>query len=540
MVMSTELFDRVLAAFHQWDVEVVVAGGAVADLVFGRTPRDVDVFAWDSDVACRVAQALGFRAVGTHVRPVGDYRQAVAAVRRVFKGQIDGVPVDLVLVSRGVVDQGRAMTLLDYVQTYFDLDVKMVVYDGRIRELELFRRVREAGVVDVVNWHTPIATAIRLWDAVERYGLRPGPTFGPLLAYFKAWQEKDQAQLLARLSDKYRARLPIFAAWLEGQEVGPDLEAVQLIDLAQALTSHHSYPVLASRLSAPMRYWLEGQLYLEGTTREEQEFARRVCALSLSATAPAPRPGAARLAWDIYQALVGFACALPAEVRRQLRLCGLWLEDLFCAASSAWDDAVSAGKFCLPVQAGGRVRPVRLGKLLLALANCAEKQGQNDSAADFRHLLHQWEQLGPASPTRGRLVVSQRVEDLLSITRGRVWNSCMDWGLGHFCTPALSLLANLDGRTAVAILQDEHGGWLARALLRLDAERGTLWYERVYGVSQELRNMLLALLLGAAAHEGRIKVRQLTPGATRLGPFLCPPYSDVLSVKAEDGYWWLE
>lgn len=545
MAVFVDLFERLLASFRQWGVEAVVAGGAVADLVFGHAPRDVDVFAWDTDAARRVAQALGFRAAQTPSGLGGSYRPTVTLVRQVFKGQVDGVPVDLVLVNR---DQGPP-TLADYVQTHFDLDVKMALYDGRVRLLEPFRRAQEAGTVDVVNWATPLPTAIRLWDVGRRYGLRPGAGFDALLAYFKACWEKDPDRLVrAKLSEKYRDRLEEFLSFLQARPVSGSVETIQLVDLMRALLAGpFNRDVFASgvseRLSAAMRRWLAGKLYLDEASPEVQEFARRVCALTLRTSAALPSVRRLKAGEDLVD---GIASCLSRLVfahgvaqPQALSACGVTLDRLWHLSQSCWYDALRTGKVFVR-ERNGRERCVRLGKLLTALARCAEQYKDTQLAADFRDLLRQWEQLGPASFSAGKLVISQRIEDLLSITRGRAWHSCMDWKLGAFAYPALSLLANLDGRTAVAILQDDHGGWLARALLRLDAEKEVIWYERVYGVSQDIRDMLLALLMGAVAHEGRIKVRQLTPGAARLGPFICPPYSDVLSTKAEGGYWWLE
>lgn len=430
----------------------IIAGGAVADKYFGVESSDIDVFVSENgnkDKLFKIIEKYDFTLAQSKLqelfRPqfngydvpqfdeygILSFNRSDRGIKAVYKGEIKGYPVDIVIVS--------TENVIRYIDT-FDLNIKRAYYDGRYHYTREFLRDAETGVVTPHNFE-PLGY-IRAKKYADKYGLAVHPIFElsrNYVAYIKKYRHDEY------IPKKYRE-------YVEETDFGSFEEhKVQALDLLRFVNAHEVYK----------QKRMDNLLLLSYFMNKEIQSRHRLINEKLTIKIDSYRfheyeSATSRLffgASEEEKALLGPICFITKEQFRENKIL-----DLFGRQTS-----------------------------IIKYINKIEKKLPQYKMT-FKLLRHYVENREMSEEIT--IEFSSRTEDLLQISTNKGWKSCQSWTFGYANRLNSCTLGNLGGATLVGIIRiNGNTDWDGRFLVRL-GKNNKVWLEKIYTHRMEIsRNM---------------------------------------------------
>lgn len=475
----------------------IIAGGSLVDWHYGKACADIDVFVslHVSEEAYAKLQAVigenGFINVGDTDMPstgrfaIDSYgrRRHDSNIYRVYKGEIGGFQVDIVLV--------HVPDIIAYVDG-FDMNIKRAYYDGKAHySKQCLADIKNNTVT--CNVFEPQGY-IRALKTAEKYGLTIAEHFDlsrQILAYA---QEKDL--LRSVVTAKY------FDEALEMDFGSYTIEAVQAADLFQLAPKNKKQIARALDVLSS---------YVAKETQSSHELTNESFDVQVS-------NGAHSRTSEVLRALFW---ELNADKQPMIL-------PLLSMTSSEFMD----GKI---LHDG---REYRVGKLL----NRLEKQ-LPDHKSVISALRKSFETRSVVS--KMRIEFSANTSDLLQVSTNKGWTSCQAWEFNRVTPNNVGVLGNLGGATVVGIFREEGDRtWNGRILVRVGEDKQVM-LEDIYSHRVELKAKSRDIIKQIAKQltERGYKVYTTSPGVNSLVsfkslPMVFKPYNDTHAelMKDEDGW----
>ena len=453
--------------------KVAIAGGAVADAYFGKEVKDIDIFVCEelAIVAQAWSEVHGFEPCDnnkfTTVQPVHDWYTGVSwtlrpnpRIRRVYKGTLFDVPVDIVVV--------RGDSVKKHVFTEFDLSVKAALYDGVFRYSTAFRNTIKTGIIKPVR--VDITSYIRGMAAAKKYGLKLDPAYEMFKDFtYAVWKEgvleivfgKKNAERFEEIrEDNYEPNpdnvlvADVFHTHYLVKEEDTKKLKKQFYYLHQVLQKKQvvEHPLLSEELEIqiPNRSWVR--------FREIVELCRGIIEINMDLTMSAKQ----------IEELKSYYF-----VQDTLPLCQITEEDFI-------KGTVRVGK-----------REERIGKYLMKLIKKYNALLDEFPAVREKLMEAKKEVFDTrVTKTTTKVFFAATPYVLTHISTNTEWKtSCQRWKLLECTEQNYGLLGNLGGATMVAYAADERSDydsskWKARMLIRIGT-KGDLFIEIPYTTRSE-------------------------------------------------------
>ncbi|RYD06146.1 hypothetical protein N752_05720 [Desulforamulus aquiferis] len=472
----------------------VAAGGSVADLIIGKKygldlqPRDIDVF-----VPIYSEEGISTKNVMDRLRKKGfvesslligmehEYRSClVDSSLQVYKGKFNGFNVDVVAVNVAASD------LNDYIFNKFDLTCKMAIHDGeKIITSPYFDNSLEERVIETHDLHNPITAYV---------------------------MSNKGAEWICKVPHKYRHMVSVVEDLL--RDYSPDITKVIFCDLARAWSWWED--------EAPAVHRAFRTIALD--SRREDRTIKDIVGIQNVRVMVGPST----------KSILEFSEALKSASDTVKNIENL--SEMPIVAGMSFTRAIEIMRSVSLSQfrkgwCKNEGRTIRIGKVLNALIKYTN-QLKEDSTGEFYWKSIQKPLKDARCMLEGRLIedvecrltFSTDLIDLLSISTYKKWSSCQNWELGRVTQHNRHVLANLNGMTAVAILKNSKGDWMARAIIRASKDKRAVVIERVFGYHSDYEAWLVPAIEKELNNLG-IKAAFADTADYLVGPFDIQPYN---------------